>query len=108
MKTGIELIAKERKRQIEAEGWTIKCDKRWKDGELSIAAACYAINKIDKVAVIERDNPNENAWPWGPEWDNWDKRDKHDRKRSLIIAGALIAAELDRIICSEVKYANNM
>jgi hypothetical protein len=36
----------------------------------------------------------DNVWPWPAEFD---KREKHGQKRSLEIAGALIAAELDRI-----------
>lgn len=35
-----------------------------------------------------------DGWPWGKEWD---KRKKHDKIRSLVIAGALIAAELDQL-----------
>jgi hypothetical protein len=35
---------------------------------------------------------------WAPEYD---KRGKHDRLRRLEIAGALIAAEIDRIICAD-------
>jgi hypothetical protein len=37
----------------------------------------------------------------------WDKRRKHDRRRKLVIAGALIAAEIDRLdmakACAEAK-----
>jgi hypothetical protein len=42
MKTGIELIAEERKRQIEVEGWTAEHDDEHTDGELALAAVCYA------------------------------------------------------------------
>lgn len=35
-----------------------------------------------------------NPWPWPTEWD---KRGKHSRHRQLEIAGALIAAEIDRL-----------
>ncbi|HCT33652.1 MAG TPA: hypothetical protein DF966_10890, partial [Sulfitobacter sp.] len=36
--------------------------------------------------------------PWPSEWDDeWDKRDQLDRRRKLVIAGALIAAEIDRL-----------
>lgn len=41
--TGVELIAEERKRQIEAEGWTPQHDAQHKADELAIAAACYAL-----------------------------------------------------------------
>ena len=84
-KTGIELIAQERARQIEKEGWSPEHDAQHKNGELAQAAACYALNKLPVPKL---------KFPW-PE--HWDKRKKHDRKKSLIIAGALIAAELDRL-----------
>jgi hypothetical protein len=41
--TEIELIAAERKRQIEEEGWTAEHDEQWKKGELAKAAMCYAM-----------------------------------------------------------------
>lgn len=91
--TGIELIAQERTRQIEVEGWDSTHDASHADGELSIAAACYAVNKLPGLSVAEYGNMD--AWPWHEEWD---KRRKHDRLRSLVVAGALIAAELDRLI----------
>ena len=43
MTTGIKLIAKERKRQIEKEGWSAEHDSQHKDGEIAIAASCYAM-----------------------------------------------------------------
>ena len=39
MKTGIELIAEERKRQIEEEGWTAEHDDQQTDGEIAEAAS---------------------------------------------------------------------
>ena len=88
-KTGIELIAEERKRQIEKEGWSHEHDAQHKNGELAQAAACYALNKLPVPKL---------KFPW-PQ--HWDKRKKHDRKKSLAIAGALIAAELDRLMREE-------
>jgi hypothetical protein len=38
--TGIELIAAERKRQVEKEGYTAKHDSQWVKGELAGAAVC--------------------------------------------------------------------
>ena len=43
MKTGIELITKERTRQINEEGYTLALDSLYKPGELTSAAICYAI-----------------------------------------------------------------
>jgi len=80
-------------------------DARWEAGELAIAAACYAVEGIHKISVTKPvliENRNEtiireshvDAWPWDH---SWDKRGKHDRLRRLAIAGALIAAEIDRL-----------
>ncbi|MCM0757438.1 hypothetical protein M7775_02505, partial [Sporomusa sphaeroides DSM 2875] len=41
--SGIELIAAERQRQISQEGWTPEHDDQHANGELALAAACYAI-----------------------------------------------------------------
>ena len=94
---GIGDIAAERQRQVEGEGWTPKHDDQHPNGELVFAAVAYAApepvyrKRGDDLQVTYRD-----SFPW--EWDpKWDKRDKHDRRRQLLIAGALIVAEIDRI-----------
>lgn len=102
--TGAEMIAAERKRQIEVEGWDAKHDDGHSHGGLSEAAICYAANRIaeggpfeGRIRVGAPDICTAYAkpvWPWSPESD---KREKHDRIRSLTIAGALIAAEIDRL-----------
>jgi len=91
-KGGTELIADERMRQMLQEGWTLDHDDEHDYGELSIAAACYAVEGTD-ARVVEGICDPLDAWPWNREWD---KRKKHDRLRRLVIAGALIAAEIDR------------
>ena len=96
---GIERIAAERKRQIEDEGFDEEHDSQHEYSELAWAAACYAAP--EPIFCLGSDpGPTyifEDAWP--PEWENkWDKRDKHDRIRQLEIAGALIAAEIDRLL----------
>lgn len=83
---GVERIAAERRRQIETEGWTPEHDDRHEHGELAIAAACYALHGIYPSSLP--------VWPWAKKWD---KRSKHGRVRRLEIAGALIAAEIDRL-----------
>lgn len=84
---GIDLISQERQRQIEQEGLTLEHDQQHENGELAIAAACYATKWTEVEDLIE--------WPWAKEYD---KREKHGIVRRLSIAGALIAAELDRIL----------
>jgi hypothetical protein len=91
--TGIELITKERDRQITQEGFDPEHDRCHTDNELALAAACYAVNGIQGVSVYEYGD--SDCFPFVEEYD---KRRKHDRLRSLTIAGALCAAELDRLI----------
>jgi len=101
MKSGIELIAEERQRQISEEGWTPEHDATHDVGELAMAASCYAMiheYRPEKLAPL--------GWPWSDEW--WKPsfiRDSsgniiqppHLRIRELQKAGALIAAEIDRL-----------
>ncbi len=91
--TGAQMIVKERDRQITEEGWTPEHDRRHTDNELAIAAACYAVNGIPGVSVYEYGD--SDAFPFVEEWD---KRRRHGRLRSLVIAGALMAAEIDRLL----------
>ncbi|WP_311272230.1 MULTISPECIES: hypothetical protein [unclassified Rhizobium] len=84
---GVKSIAAERRRQIEKEGWTPTHDDKYTNGELLEAAACYALHNGMDVD----DAPG--AWPWPKDW--WKPT---NRQRDLEKAGALIAAELDRVI----------
>lgn len=85
-KTGIELIAEERRRQIEVEGWTKEHDATYINQELALAAVCYAIPSIK--------DHRSNYWPWDRAW--W-KPSPDDRIKELAKSGALIAAEIDRL-----------
>jgi hypothetical protein len=96
--TGIELIAAERMRQIEKEGWTAEHDDQWKNGELAEAAATYAIHPQHADAYI---NWRKLLWPWDHEWYKPNK----NRIRELEKAGALIVAEIDRLQRLERKEA---
>lgn len=85
MKTGIELIEKERQEQIEKHGFDVSHDIYYSKGEL-LQAALFCIN------------PNTFDWP-----DGWDEhfRDKilsKDEIGKLKCAGAFVAAQIDRII----------
>lgn len=90
---GAALIADERARQMNKEGWTPEHDDEHIYGELSAAAACYAVAPIDP-----KHRDGRSMWPWDPEWD---KRAKHPRLKRLVVAGALIAAEIDRYLRAE-------
>lgn len=91
--TGIELIAQERERQIAEEGWTAKHDDIHANGELANAAAMYAITPLTREdgAIAINKFPSW-LWPWDRSW--WKPG---DRLRELAKAGALIAAEIDRL-----------
>ena len=96
MKTGIELIAEERQRQIEVEGWTKEHDVEHTNNALAFAAVCYTIpSEYRQYSYCPlRKERVPNFWPWDKEW--W-KPCPEDRIRELIKAGALIAAEIDRL-----------
>lgn len=96
--TGIELISQERRRQIEEEGFSLEHDDQHLFGELANAAAFYAIppNMPQSKPSLETAFLEFFSWPW--RWDlDWDKKGKHDRIKHLAIAGALCAAEIDRL-----------
>lgn len=119
MTEGTERIAAERQRQIEKEGWTPEHDDEHDGGELALAAVCFAaptkilVGDLESTLLIFRD-------PWPDTWlDDWDKRLQYganlgedgdpilpdpktytddERIDLLTKAGALIAAEIDRLI----------
>lgn len=93
--TGIELIAKERQEQIEKHGFDKSHDaKKWnEDGEL-VQAASYLLAKPSFGCV------NEVRVATYPQRWNDEYHDKFDAKtgiEALKVAGALIAAEIDRL-----------
>ena len=94
MKTGIERISAERKRQIEDEGWDSEHDKNNDDFQLVKAAACYALPEFIRDKENTLNGILIELWPWDSGW--W-KPTPGDRIRELEKAGALIAAEIDRI-----------
>lgn len=87
-------VLAERRRQIEKEGWTPEHDDMHVDGELSLAAALYAIpyqnSLIEQNDFIGLHMALENGHGWNL------KPDKDPRKR-LVKAGALILAEIERL-----------
>ncbi|WP_051327546.1 hypothetical protein [Desulfatibacillum aliphaticivorans] len=115
MKTGVELIAAERLRQIEEEGWSVYHDvKEHRNGELAMVASCFA---APRQIFIQTTSDNGMCFydPWPKSWqEGWDKRPRNlvgmgrridyngfkpgQRFDILVKAGALIAAELDRLL----------
>lgn len=81
-KTGAELIAEERQRQIDEEGYTQESDKKHNVNSFVMAAGAYL---------------GMSPWPW--RMDLFKKIDGNGLyvKRNLVKAGALIAAAIDRM-----------
>lgn len=102
--TGSELIHAERDRQILEEGWGATHDDEHDDGQLILAAVGYALEAVPQfspvdcyagvITRVEDDDTPPDWWPWDEEW--WKPSD--DPVRNLTKAGALIAAEIDRLV----------
>lgn len=96
--TGAEQIAIERRRQVDKEGWTSEHDADWTEGELKMAAMAYLEADGNDQYLCETNDrqrfntPAYDYWPWKSTW--WKPK---DRLSNLVRAGALIAAEIDRI-----------
>ena len=108
---GIADIVAERRRQVEAEGWSIENDDEHDDCSLAHAAAAYALGEgLGTKAASYRDDVSGGrgetpvwgvrerkvplAWP-----SSWDARwwKPSNRRRDLVKAGALIVAEIERL-----------
>ena len=110
MKKAIELIAEERQRQIEKEGYTLAHDDEHTGGEIAFAAAIYATPTILYEKEDEYVNQtrfvaaNMKQYDWNldllyngnVQLDN-NKLAKTKRIRQLVKAGALITAEIERL-----------
>lgn len=94
--TGVELIAAERKRQIEVEGWTPKHDAQHIDGQLAQAASYYAMTP-ETIDFINDKWGNDNDLYFWPFDLKFLKKTPNNRIKELAKAGALIAAEIDRL-----------
>jgi hypothetical protein len=93
--SGIDLISQERQRQITEEERTAEHDAEHATGELAIAAAIYALPDAERDYIHSDRYRCPQGWPWTIEW--W-KPTPDDRVRELVKAGALIAAEIDRLL----------
>lgn len=94
---GVELIAAERDAQVTREGYLRRHDDSHDKGEMATAALCYLRVVLTHV---DPDSPNAAApinstadWPWPDGY----KPDWGDPIPNLVKAGALIAAEIDRL-----------
>ena len=107
-RNGIERIADERRRQREKLGWSAMHDDDHEGGEMAMAAACYA---ADSKLYVREDYAGAvhfvDPWPWETHKDartytgnepDPGKESNAKRIRLLEKAGALIAAEIDRLL----------
>jgi uncharacterized protein DUF3850 len=83
---GAALIAAERARQVDmnGEGWTAAHDDEHRYGEMAIVAAKLAVSGTDASV----NDPHDLQWV---------RMDDKTIDRRLVIAGALLAAEIDRL-----------
>ena len=106
---GSKRILLERRRQIQQEGWSTDIDDTHKGGELAWAAVCYAAP--ERVYTLDQGTTPRDAKisfrdPWPSKFEpSIDKRPSYKRTpsnkqriRALEKAGALIAAEIDRLL----------
>lgn len=84
--SGAEQIAIERRRQTEGLGFTPEKDMAYRSGELIDAALAYA----EAAASLSDRCPS--VWPWSE--NTWKPKSPLE---NLVRAGALIAAEIDRL-----------
>ncbi len=112
---GVDLIAEERARQVESEGWSAEHDDEHDCFEMSMAAVCYAAPEriyIERHSAIGvsffdpfPDDWSDKRFAYGERRDNPgnvppdpDTYTRDERIDLLVKAGALIAAEIDRIL----------
>ncbi len=88
MKTGVQLIEEERNEQLEHHKFGLEQDQQYRDGDLADAAVTYII--YGRKGITEEDLAD--IYPW-----NELTFKPKDRIKNLQKAGALIAAEIDRL-----------
>lgn len=89
---GAEQITAERRRQVDQEGWSPSHDATHSHGELLRAAIAYLEAAYGQGVGREVTSRPPMGWPFGEMW--WKPS---DATRNLVKAGALIAAEIDRL-----------
>lgn len=87
---GASLVAAERERHVAVEGFTAEHDAQHDEHGLPWAAWAYLDAAVNDTGAVFVEAPN--MWPWAP--DDW--KVEATSTRRLVIAAALIAAEVDR------------
>ncbi|HBP6807877.1 hypothetical protein FA429_04270 [Pseudomonas aeruginosa] len=87
-------VQAERRRQVEAEGWTPEHDDEHADGQMAQAAGCYALHAggIGTDWLDGHQNGAALFWPWDK--DSWKPTTP---RRDLVKACALALAEIERL-----------
>ena len=103
LKSGIGLIIEEQHRQKREDVWLLKSDE-CTDGKLALVAACYAEFAIlPSTERVEQAAVKDCYWPWDEEW--WKPKSP---LQDLVHAGALIAAEIDRLLKAELLVSEQV
>lgn len=93
---GAELIQHERLRQVTEEQWDDDHDDQHDACQMAQAAVAYighVMGQVNGDCQAEDRHPVPQEWPWENEW--W--KPAQSPIRNLVKAGALIAAEIDRL-----------
>jgi hypothetical protein len=102
--SGAQMIDNERTRQIYEEQWSATHDNGHGLGELIGAAITYSGHALEQITDGDINAPEGSQyWPWGAAW--W--KPSPDPIRNLVKAGALIAAEIDRLQRLNAKEVSN-
>ena len=91
---GADLISLERVRQVTDKGYSIAHDTEHDSAELLLAARCYLSDIVNASVAADEVRGCPWEWPWSSS--AW-KPTPDDVIRQLVKAGALIAAEIDRL-----------
>lgn len=105
IQTGVQLITAERERQLSQEGFTEEHDKQYRRGDLAAAGAAYALDAVsrygdypDKLKTVLSGAARASCpLNWMGPSGQWWKPTPEDDIRQLVKAGALIAAEIDKL-----------
>jgi hypothetical protein len=100
MTAGARLIAEERDRQIAEEGFSEEHDAQHAERQLAGAARAYLYSYHTGYKFTP------GSWPKG--WDQKLWKVTGDKKRLLVKAGALVAAELDRLLNAQAALEYDM
>ncbi|MCO5091981.1 hypothetical protein [Bosea sp. (in: a-proteobacteria)] len=97
-------VLAERRRQVQAEGFDARHDAKYRNAELLAAALTYGARAAVTIKLRARGTSDEEieqasarhgvpaSWPWGRNW--WKP---HPLRKCLVIAAALIIAQIDAI-----------